>query len=250
MSSQLAELSLMELYNLGSHKGNKKSKLNPKLKSHVHSVRNNMSIIDLTKLQDSLARTEEFLADIGKRKRQVLVVGTSLQVAELAQGMADNILPEGMPFVTKRWLGGTLTNWATLRKTLKKLTKKEKIMDNDEFFNKLSRNEQLILSRETTKLQGMFGGLKRLKNNKPAAVIVLDGSGNPVAIQEAEAMNIPIITLANTGATELPSNLDYTLVCNNKSANFLKMIIERLTAAYNKGYEEGIKADTEKTDKK
>ena len=235
------QLSLMDLYKIGSHRGNKASKLNPKLKRYVYGTQQGMSLIDLALMQQKLENVENFLSHLGKTGKQVIVVGTSTHLKNITETVAKAI-GRGMPYVNNRWLGGTLTNWATVKKTLKTLEKNDNIINNEKFFKELPRNEQLILTRETEKLRKIFGGLVDLRSNRPAAVVVLDASENTVAIKEADLMNIPVIALANTGTLELPSKLDYTLVCNNNSTKLIEILTQLMIQAYDKGVEEGLKA--------
>lgn len=233
------QLSLMDLYKIGSHRGNKASKLNPKLKKYVYGSKNGMSLIDLALMQTKLEHVESFLKHLGKTGKQVVIVGTSLHLKDTAERIA-NEMGKGMPYVTNRWLGGTLTNWATVKKTLKTLEKNDAIINNEKFFKELSRNEQLILTRETDKLRKIFGGLTTLKSNRPYGLIVLDAAENIVAIKEADLMKVPTIALANTGALDLPSDLQYTLVANNNSTKLLDLLADRFVTAYNSGIEEGL----------
>ena len=231
----------MDLYKIGSHRGNKASKLNPKLKKYVYGTQQGMSLIDLALMQQKLENVENFLKHLGKSNKQLIVVGTSTHVKPVTEKIAKE-MGRGMPFVSNRWLGGTLTNWSTVKKTLKTLEKNENIISNEKFFKELSRNEQLILTRETEKLRKIFGGLVDLKSNRPGALLVLDASENVVAIKEADLMNIPVIALSNTGALDLPTKLDYTVVCNTNSTKLLTMLTERFIEAYGSGVEESLKA--------
>lgn len=247
MSTQ--QVSLMDLYKLGSHRGNKASKLNPKLKKFVYGTQAGMSLIDLALMQQKLDAVENFLHHLGKTGRQVLLVGTSTHMRELTQKIATE-MGRGMPYVTNRWLGGTLTNWSTVKKTLKKLEKNRDMLANEKFMKELSRNEELILQRETEKLEKIFGGLMELKSNRPAALLVLDAAENIVAIKEADHMNVPVIALANTGTLDLPNNLNYTVICNNNSTKLLHLLADRFVKAYNSGVTEGLKAQQDTQEKK
>ncbi len=235
MSTKQAQVSLMDLFKVGSHRGNSKSKLNPKIKDRIYGAKQGLSLIDLTAIQESLESIEQLLENLGRRKKQLLVVGTSKHTSALAKTLAERLGAKGMPFVNKRWLGGTLTNWPTIKKTLKRLEKNEKIVENEKFFDTLSRNEKLSISRETKKLQEIFGGLRYLKSNRPGAVIVLDAGTNSVAILESDLNNIPVITLTNTGSQTLSKNLEYTMVCNNNSSKLLEILADRFILAYNNG---------------
>jgi len=247
MSTQ-TQLSLMSLFEVGAHRGNRKSRSNPQLKPYMYGVNNGICLIDLAKTKASIERTEEFMYQLGQKKRQILVVGTSKHVAELTPEYAGKFQNGGMPYVNNRWLGGLLTNWSTIKQTLKRKAKLEKIKADEKFFNELARNEQLRIDRELEKLDATFGGLTNLKSNRPGAVLVLDALHDPVAISEAETMKSPTITLTNTSSQVLPKNLKYTTVCNTNSINTVRLILDRLVVAYNKGLTDGAPVSSDKNE--
>ena len=231
------QLSLMDFFNVGAHRGNHKSRLNPRLKSYIHSVdRNSICIIDLVKTMSSLNKAMSLMHSLGSKKRQVFVVGTSKYLGEYTTELAKTFTSETMPYVENRWLGGTLTNWPTVRKTLKTLDKLESIFANKEFYDKLSRNEQLNIARELEKKQLLFGGLKNLKTNRPGAILVLDSAKNQNAILEAEVNNIPIIALSNLNTILLPKSLEHSIIFNNTSMEAIRLITGELAKAFNDGF--------------
>ena len=232
-----SKLSLIDLYNAGSHRGNHKSRLNPKLKKFVHQkTKDSTCIIDLTKTMDILNTILPFIHKLGQQKKQIFIVGTSNYLTTLVPDFSKRFKsPEAMPYVDNRWLGGTLTNWVTVRKTLKSLEKLENILNNTDFFEKLSRNEQLNTSREYQKKNSLFGGLKTLKSNRPGAVIILDTVKNPNAILEAETVGIPIISFTNLNTLLLPKDLSKTLVFNNTSVSAIEIVFNEIVNAYNTG---------------
>jgi small subunit ribosomal protein S2 len=237
---QVEQISLMNLFNVGAHRGNKKSALNPRLKKRIYGINNGLSVINLAETKQSLETAAELLAKLGQKRNQLLVVGTSTHLQELPKQMAEKLAGGQTAYVNHRWLGGTLTNWATIRKTLKTLEKTQNMIRDEEFFNNLSRNEQLNLSRRLEKLERFFGGLINLKSNRPGAVVVLDAKENAVAIQEAQTMKIPVIALTNTNVDTLPEDLRYTIVCNTSSLNTLDLISDTLVEAYNQGFHKAI----------
>jgi small subunit ribosomal protein S2 len=231
----MSMLSLANLYNLGVHRGNSKSKLNPKLKNKVHNYKNNLCVIDLVSTIDSINTTKDLFKKIGQKKKQILIVGTSTHLSDQVIEFSKLFNNGQMPFVNTRWLGGSLTNWATIRKNLKILEKLESIQANPEFFAKLARNEQLSISRKIEKMGKFFNGLKLLKSNRPAAVLVLDAANNSIAIKESECVKIPVVALTNTFIQTLPQNTDYTIVCNNNSVAGIDFIVKSLIESYNEG---------------
>jgi len=244
MSTQ-NQISLMSLFEVGAHRGNRKSRSNPILKPYLYGVSSGICLIDLAKTKSTIERTEEFMYKLGQKKRQILVVGTSKHLAEITPEYAGKFSNGGMPYVNNRWLGGLLTNWATIKKTLKNKAKLEKVKADEEFFHKLARNEQLRIDRELAKLEATFGGLANLKSNRPGAVLVIDALHDPVSIREAQTMSSPIIALTNTSSQVLPKNLKNTIVCNTNSINTLKLVLNRLVDAYNKGLSDGVEISSE-----
>ncbi len=238
----MSMLSLANLYQLGVHRGNSKSKLNPKLKTKVHNYKNNLCMIDLVSTIDSINTTKELFKKIGQKKKQILIVGTSSHLSDQVVEFSKLFTNGQMPYVNTRWLGGSLTNWATIRKNLKILEKLESMQANEEFFAKLARNEQLSIARKIEKMGKFFNGLKLLKSNRPAAVLILDAANNPIAIKESECVKIPVIALTNTFIQTLPQNTDYTIVCNNNSTSGIDFIVNSLIESYNEGLESSVEA--------
>ncbi|MGL4759743.1 MAG: 30S ribosomal protein S2 [Patescibacteria group bacterium] len=230
------QIPLMNLFQAGAHRGNRKSKLNPRLRSKVYGFSKGLCLIDLSQTSNSIDYSIDLVKKLGSKKRQVLLVGTSKHISPLVQEIASSFtLP--MPYVNNRWLGGTLTNWSTIRKTLKDKEKKEKIVTNTEFFSKLARNEQLSINRQLDKLRAIFDGLVPMKSNRPGAVIVLDADENKVAIKEAQKLGVPVIALTNTSTVFLPDHLQSTICINTNSTKAVELVLNTLATSYNEGLE-------------
>jgi len=236
-------VSLMSLYKVGAHRGNRKTRLNPRLKNRIYGFKQDLCLIDLAKTQDSLVAAQKLLYTLGSRKKQVLIVGTSKYARMSVPKYAAAFSTGPMPYVNSRWLGGTVTNWQTIKKTLKTLEKLKKIIENEEFFNKLSKNERLNVVRRHEKISKFFAGLSYLKSNCPGAVIVLNASDDPIAIQEADVSGIPVIALSNTSTLSLPKDLSYTIIMNNHSIKAVDLVAEQLIEAYNKGSENQVTSE-------
>lgn len=235
----LPQLSLMQLFQVGAHRGSSKSKLNPKLKSSVYGVENGLCLINLVETNKSIQTAANLIRTLGMKKRQILVVGTSKHLQNLTVSTAAKFVSPA-PYVNFRWLGGSLTNWSTIKKTLKTLEKLENIENNKEFFQKLTRNERLAIQRDKTKISRFFSGLVNLKNNKPGALLVLDVANHSVPILEAQKMGIPVIALTSTASKFLPEKLDTTIVTNIFSIKAVELILDNLVESYNEGYQAGI----------
>jgi small subunit ribosomal protein S2 len=237
------QISLMSLFEVGAHRGNKKSKLNPRLKSAVFGTDKGITLIDLAQTKNSLETVCQFLFKTGSKKRQVLLIGTSRHLTKEVEEYSKMFKPNQMPYVNHRWLGGTLTNWSTIKKTLGTLEKLRNIENDEEFLNKLSKNERLSIGRKKVKIEKFFAGLTYLKSNRPEAVIVLDTPENEIAIREAEVMNIPVISLTNTATISLPKDLKYNIVCNISSLKAVNLMMLKLIEAYNDGFSESLKIE-------
>lgn len=226
----------MNLFELGTHRGNSRSKLNPKLKKRVFGFTQGLCVIDLVQTIDSVQKTAEFLISLAEKKRQILLVGTSDHIKDNLLSYASKFNSGLMPYINYRWLGGTLTNWSTIKKTLKTLEKLDNIIDNKEFFEKLSRNEQLNVIKKQARVAKFFAGLRPLRSNRPGAVIVLDGPNNGIAIKEAELVGVPVIVLTNTSIKILPQDLNHTITCNIHSIASVDFILNYLIESYNTGF--------------
>ncbi|MEM1311989.1 MAG: 30S ribosomal protein S2 [Patescibacteria group bacterium] len=243
------QLSLMSLFEVGAHRGNKKSKLNPKLKDRVFGFNQNLCLINLVETNNSIKSCSEFMYKLGQKRKQILLVGTSKHISNLTPTLANSFQNGLMPYVDNRWLGGTLSNWSTIKKTLKTLEKLENIENNKEFFDKLARNEQLNIVRKREKISKLFKGLVNLKNNKPGAIFIMDANSNDIAIKESDGINIPVIALSNTNTLSLPENLKYTIVTNTNSINAVQLVSETLINSYNQGLVASTTQVTQQQDK-
>ena len=230
-------ISLIDLFKRGCHKGRSKSKTFPKMTQFIYGFSQGMSIIDLVKTKDSLDKTLEFVYKLGETNRQILVVGTSRHISDLVVSYSAKI-GTGMPFVSWRWLGGTLTNWDTIKKTLKTLSKLKALRDDKDEFGSLKKKERLSIDRKIQKLELIFGGLSILKNNRPAAILVLDPTKDDLAVKEAGG--IPVIGLANTN--ENPEGINYLIPSNTYSRAFVDFFLEKVASSYNDGQESRAKA--------
>lgn len=239
-----SSLSLMSLFEVGSHRGASKSKLNPRLKSKVFSIQKGLCVIDLVQTIDAINKASEFFYNLGKTRKQVLIVGTFDHIKDYVPELSNQFSGSPMPFVNYRWLGGTITNWSTIKKTLKTLEKIENIENNQEFYNSLTRNEKLNLRTKKKRISKFFEGLKNLKNNKPGAVLVLDTYFNAISIREAQIASVPVIAFSNTNSKYLPFSLDKLILCNTNSKATVEFICNQLVEAYNQGYLEATEAQT------
>jgi small subunit ribosomal protein S2 len=225
-------ISLIDLFKRGGHKGRNRSKTYPKMAGSIYGFQHGISIIDLVKTKAEMELSLDFIQQLAQENKQILLVGTSKHVSELVI-QASGKMGSGMPYVAERWLGGTLSNWDTIRKTLKTLSRLKNLKSNIEEFQSLKKKERLSIDRRIQKLELVFGGLAILKNNKPAAIIVLDTTKDDLAVKEAG--KIPVIALVNMN--ENPTGVDYVIPANTSSKSLIAFFLDKVVESYNNGLE-------------
>lgn len=234
--------SVEEMFKAGVHFGHKTSKWNPKMKAFIFSVHNNIHIIDLEKTVGFLKEAIDFVKKIVAQGGKVLFVGTKPsskniieQVAKLCQ----------MPYVSERWLGGTLTNYKTIKKRLdylKGLEQKKK----EGQLQKYTKKERLLFEREMTKMHKQFGGLIEMAK-LPDVLFVADIKDNVLAVREARCMGIPVIGICDTNSD--PTLIDHPIPANDDAISSLRLIVETIAGAI-KEVQESLKRKVSEKSKK
>lgn len=209
--------SLEELLEAGVHFGHKKERWNPKMQPYIFSVRDNTSIIDLDKTREYLQKALDYIEKLISDNKVILFVGTKKQVQDLI-GQAENL---DLPYINNRWLGGTLTNFETIKKNLQKITKLEKEQEQGDW-KELTKFEQTKKIEELKKLIKKFGGIKNLEK-LPDALFVVDTTKEKVAIQEARNLDIPIIALVDSNSN--PDEITCPIPANDDAVRSLKLIL-------------------------
>ncbi len=213
----------------GVHFGHLTRKWNPKMSEYIFMENNGIHIIDLNKTLKNLEEAAFALKNIVRSGRKIMFVATKKQAKDI---IAEEATRLNMPFVTERWLGGMLTNFATIRKSLKKLQQIEKLMK-DENFSNLAKRERLTISREKAKLEKLLGGIADL-NRLPAALFVIDVKREHIAVAEALKLNIPVFAMVDTNSD--PSNIDFPIPANDDAFKSISII----TKYIGKNIEEGL----------
>ena len=183
----MATTNYKQLLDAGVHFGHLTRKWDPKMAPYIFMEKNGIHIIDLNKTVVALDDAAAAIRQIAKSGRKIMFVATKKQAKDIVTEEAKRL---NMPFVTERWLGGMLTNFATIRKSLKKLAQIEKLIK-DEAFNNLAKRERLMITREKAKLEKLLGGIADL-NRLPAALFVIDVKREHIAVTEAQKLNIPV----------------------------------------------------------
>lgn len=225
----MSQLEYKDLLDAGVHFGHLTRKWNPKMAPYIFMERNGIHIIDLNKTLASLETACNALRNLVKSGRKVMFVATKKQAQDIIVQEASRLK---MPYVTERWLGGMLTNFSTVRKSIKKMASIEKLMK-DEAFKNLAKRERLMKTREKEKLERVLGGIAD-QTRLPAALFVIDVKKEHIAVQEASRLNIPVFGMVDTNSD--PGNIDYPIPANDDAFKSIAII----TAAVGKAIEEGL----------
>jgi len=206
-----------QLLEAGVHFGHQTSRWNPKMKTYIFGEKSGVYIIDLEKTNELLKKAAEFMRDVARAGSYILFVGTKRQAQDIVKEQA---LRCGMFHVTQRWLGGTLTNYLTIRKSVKKLEKFEN-MKNEDTYNSLSKKEKVHLDKEIGKLNRMMEGIRKM-DRLPGALFVIDSKKEEIAVKEARKLSIPVVALIDTNSD--PELIDYIIPGNDDAIKSISLI--------------------------
>ena len=220
--------SIQELLKSGAHFGHLTRRWNPKMKEFIFMPRNGIHIIDLKKTREYFQEALDEISKLARAGKTILFVGNKKQAQDIIKTEAIRC---GMPFVTHRWLGGMLTNFSTVRKSISRMEEIEK-MKEDGTFDELTKKEGLMLDREREKLEQTLGGIANM-NRLPGAVFVVDTIKESIAINEAVKLNIPIAAIVDTNSD--PDIPDYIIPANDDSARTIQLITSLVADAIIEG---------------
>jgi small subunit ribosomal protein S2 len=223
------EVDIKALLEAGVHFGHKTSRWHPKMAPYIHSKRQDSHIIDLTKTVEGLEVALPFLTKVVASGKQVLFVGTKKQAKEAVQAAAEKA---GQPYVTERWIGGMLTNVATVTAQIKKLKDLERRMASGDLEKRYNKLEVQRYQEEIDLLNVKYGGIKDL-NGKPGALVVLDTLVDDNAVAEARTLGIPVVAVVDTNAD--PSKIDYVIPANDDAIKGLQLLLDYFVAAVSEG---------------
>jgi small subunit ribosomal protein S2 len=224
----MAVVSMKALLETGVHFGHRTRRWNPKMKPFIFTERNGIHIIDLQQTIQAIEDAYAMVRDAVARGGSVLFIGTKRQAQETIAQQAQRC---GMPYVNQRWLGGTLTNWRTIRSRVEHLRNLEARRDAGEF-ERLPKKEALDLNREIESLNERIGGLKEMKR-LPDLLFMVDVRREETAVREANALNIPIIAMVDTNCD--PDHIDHVIPANDDAIRAIKLIVSRMADAVLEG---------------
>ena len=237
------KLTYQDLLEAGVHFGHLTRKWNPKMAEYIFMENNGIHLIDLNKTLNCLEEASFALKNIVRSGRKIMFVATKKQAKDIVSDEAKRL---NMPYVTERWLGGMLTNFATIRKSLKKLSQIDK-MTKDEAYVNLAKKERLMLAREKAKLEKQLGGIVDL-NRLPAALFVIDVKREHIAVAEAQKLNIPVFAMVDTNSD--PSVTDFPIPANDDAFKSISLITKHIGEVIEEALNERKKDKEEATLKK
>jgi len=223
------DVDMKALLEAGAHFGHKTSRWHPKMAPYIHSKRQDAHIINLEKTVEGLEVALPKITEIIKSGKKVLFVGTKKQMKDVVKETAESV---DMPYVTARWVGGTLTNVATVNRQIKKLKDLERRMESGELENRYSKLEVQRFQEEIDALNERYGGIKDMAE-QPAALIVTDANEDKNAIKEANVLHIPVFAITDTNVD--PSNIDYVIPANDDAIKAVKLMLEYFAEAIKEG---------------
>jgi len=227
----VAKLSVKELLEAGVHFGHRSSRWNPKMKQYIHGKRNLIHIIDLKETVRGLVKARTLLRNLGRRGGEALMVGTKKQAVPIIRAEAQR---GGIHFAAERWLGGTLTNYATIRQRLTHFEELEGIIESGDVEGR-NKKESSKIRREYNKINRNLEGLREMER-LPDVMIVLDPKKEANAVREARKLHIPIIGLVDTDSD--PETVDIVVPCNDDAIRSIQVLVSKLVDAYLEGTSE------------
>ena len=233
-------IDIKKLLEAGAHFGHQTSRWHPKMAPYIHSKRDGSHIIDLTKTVEALERGLDFLSKTASSGKQILLVSTKRQAKDKIREVAE---ATGMPYVSVRWLGGMLTNQATIGARIRHLKELETRMASGDLAARYSKLEVQRIASEIEEMNHHYGGIKEM-TGKPAAVFVVDVLTDYLAVREARKLGIPVVALADSNVD--PTQIDYPIPCNDDATKTINLMLDYVRQAIEEGQTKSRKkAETE-----
>jgi len=219
---------MKELLEAGVHFGHQTKRWNPKMKKYIFGKRNGIYIIDLQKTLKLFKEASQFIADLAGQGKRILFVGTKRQAQDAILEEANRC---GMFYVNNRWLGGTLTNFTTVRKSIERLKETESLLNDTE--KEMSKKERAALDKERDKLQKNLIGIREM-DGLPDALFVIDPKKEYIAVKEAKKLGIPVVAIVDTNCD--PEDIDYVIPGNDDAIRAIRLFTQKIADAVLEGY--------------
>ena len=242
----MQDISLQNLIEIGAHFGHELTKWNPKMKDFVYKEQGGIHIIDLQKTLVCAKKAFNFLEKVSSEGGHVVFIGTKNQAVSAVQSAAE---ASNQFYVTKRWLGGTLTNFETLKESIDRMKKIQKIKERFEL-DRYSKKERSRIEKEYTKMEESFRGIKDMKDI-PSVLFIVDIKKEKIALNEARKLGIPVVALVDTNCD--PTLVDYPIPANDDSLRCIQFFLQQAGSACKRGWEKWdkqLRKEQGKTDKK
>jgi small subunit ribosomal protein S2 len=227
----MAKPTYKDLLDAGVHFGHLKKKWNPKMAPYIFMERKGIHIIDLNRTIDSMDRAASAMRQIAKSGKKILFVATKKQSRDIISKAALSV---GMPFVTERWLGGMMTNFSTIRKSIKKMQNIDRML-NDGSLSSVTKKERLTLTRERDKMEKVLGGIANL-GRTPAAIFIVDIEHEHIALSEADKLGMRTFGIVDTNAD--PNSVDFPIPGNDDASKSIAIITNYMVEAIKQGLQE------------
>jgi small subunit ribosomal protein S2 len=227
----MSKIEYKDLLDAGVHFGHLTRKWDPRMSPYIFMEKNGIHIIDLNKTLACLEEASNAIKQIVRSGKKIMFVATKKQAKDLVAAEAQRL---NMPYVTERWLGGMLTNFATIRKSLKKMSSLEKLMKEDGYKN-LAKKERLMVTRQKEKMETILGGIADL-SRLPAALFVVDIKREHIAIAEAQKLGIPVFALVDTNSN--PNEVEFPIPANDDAFKSVSLLVHAFGAAIEEGLSE------------
>jgi len=224
------KIELKDLLDAGCHFGHQTQRWNPKMANYLYGERDGVHIFDLAKTKENLEKAIEFAKKIASEGGKIIFVGTKRQAQAIIKQEAQKA---GMPFVNERWLGGIITNWETIKKSLGKLKDLKAKKESGEL-KKYTKKENILIEREIDRLERFFGGLVGAED-LPAAIFIVDVKKEKTALREAKRKKIPVIAIVDSNCD--PDGVDWVIPANDDAVGSIKLIVEMISQAVREGKE-------------
>ncbi len=221
-------ITMKELLEAGVHFGHQTKRWNPKMKKYIFGKRNGIYIIDLQKTLKLFKEASQFIADLAGQGKRILFVGTKRQAQDAILEEANRC---GMFYVNNRWLGGTLTNFTTVRKSIERLKEIEAVLGDTE--KEMSKKERAALDREREKLQKNLIGIREM-DGLPDALFVIDPKKEYIAVKEAKKLGIPVVAIVDTNCD--PEDINYVIPGNDDAIRAIRLFTQKIADAVLEGY--------------